>query len=80
LNTIDATPCVSVGDMGTLFSQHYLFVKAALRTNTRKMECAETGRMQLRCDRKSQSHRGMAAKTLIAEPLSATCESHGYVS
>jgi hypothetical protein len=48
LNTIDATPNVSVGDMGTLFSEHYLFVKISLRTNTREMRCAETGRTQLR--------------------------------
>jgi hypothetical protein len=37
MNTIDATPHVSVGDGATLFSQHYLFVKFSLRTNTRKM-------------------------------------------
>jgi hypothetical protein len=34
MNTIDATPHVSVGDGVTLFSQRYLFVKFALRTNT----------------------------------------------
>ena len=50
MNTIDATPYVSVGDMGTLFSGHYLFVKISLRTNTREIRCAETGRMQLRSD------------------------------
>src|SRR5882672_7478881 len=37
MNTIDATPHVSVGDGATLFSQRYLFVKFSLRTNTRKM-------------------------------------------
>jgi hypothetical protein len=74
LNTIDATPHVSVGDMGTLFSEHYLFVKISLRTNTREMQRPKTGRTQLRLRLQSRSHRGMAAKTLTAEPLSATCE------
>ena len=36
MNTIDATPHVSVGDGATLFFQRYLFVKISLRTNTRK--------------------------------------------
>jgi hypothetical protein len=35
LDTIDATPHVSVGDDATLFAAHYLFVKLHLRTNTR---------------------------------------------
>ena len=48
MNTIDATPYVSVGDMGTLFSEHYLFVKISLRTNTREMQWPKTGRTQLR--------------------------------
>src|SRR6266576_2926158 len=34
MNTIDATPHVSVGDRVTLFSQRYPFVKSSLRTNT----------------------------------------------
>jgi hypothetical protein len=34
LDTIDATPHVSVGDDDTLFAPHYLFVKLQLRTNT----------------------------------------------
>jgi hypothetical protein len=74
LNTIDATPHVSVGDMGTLFSEHYLFVKISLRTNTREMQRPKTGRTQLHLRLQSRLHRGMAAKTPTAEPLSATCE------
>src|ERR1700738_4786133 len=34
LDTIDATPHVSVGDDVPLFAAHYLFVKLQLRTNT----------------------------------------------
>jgi hypothetical protein len=74
LNTIDATPHVSVGDMGTLFSEHYLFVKIPLRTNTREMQRPKTGRTQLRLRLQSRLHRGMAAKTPTAEPLLAICE------
>jgi len=64
MNTIDATPHVSVDDIGTLFSRPYLFVKSPLRTNTREMLLPETRRPQLRYDWKSRSHRSMAAKTL----------------
>jgi hypothetical protein len=74
LNTIDATPHVSVGDMGTLFSEHYLFVKISLRTNTREMQRPKTGRTRLGLQSQSRSDRGMTAKTPAAEPLSATCE------
>jgi len=74
MNTIDATPHVSVGDMGTLVSEHYLFVKTPLRTNTREIQWPETGRTQLRLRLQSRSHRGMAAKKQTEEPLSATCE------
>jgi len=34
MNTIDASPHISVGDRVTLVSRRYLFVKMAVRTNT----------------------------------------------
>ena len=34
MDAIDATPYVSVGDTGTLFRPHYLFVKFGVGTNT----------------------------------------------
>jgi len=58
MNTIDATPHVSVGDGATLFSQHYLFVKFSVRTNTRKWRWPETSRMQVSSRLQSRSDRG----------------------
>ena len=63
MNTIDATPHVSVGDGATLFSQHYLFVKFSLRTNTRKWQWPEISRMQVYRYCNHDPIEAMAAKT-----------------
>src|SRR5882672_178318 len=70
MNTIDATPHVSVGDGATLFSQRYLFVKFSLRTNTRKWQWPDTSRMQVCRDCHRDPIEAMAAKTLTQQPFS----------
>ncbi len=71
MNTIDATPHVSVGDGATLFSQRYLFVKFSLRTNTRKWQSPETRCMQVCRDSNRDPVEAMAAKMHTQQPLSA---------
>jgi hypothetical protein len=74
MNTIDATPHVSVGDGATLFSQRYLFVKFSLGTNTRKWPWPETSRMQVYRDFNYDPIEAIAVKTHTPQPLSANCE------
>ena len=55
----------------TLFSQHYLFVKFSLRTNTRKWQWPEISRMQVYRYCNHDPIEAVAAKTHTLQPLSA---------